>query len=91
MLPHKPVSEAESNKVPKQIWMLLGDHWKVTVKRPIKHKDHSPEGSQLLVRPPAVCDVGVPQPGSSGLGGGRAEGLFVPGVPQLLPADIPSR
>lgn len=54
MLPHKPVSEAESNKVPKQIWMLLGDHWKVTVKRPIKHKDHSPEGSQLLVRQQSV-------------------------------------
>ena len=54
---------------PKQIGCSLDDTWEVTVKR-LKMQGPEPQ-RQPATGTTAVCDVGVPLPGSSGLGGGR--------------------
>lgn len=67
-------------KFPNRHGCSLDDTWKVTVKRQTRVPKKPATGT------PAVCDVGVPLPGSSGLGGGRAEGPILSQRPSAAPS-----
>lgn len=61
-------------KFPNRYGCSLDDQWKVTVKR---LKMQGPESQrQPATGTPAVYDVGVPQPGSPGLGGGQGKRAY---------------